>query len=191
MSGQIESIYYDFPMSADKQNLNTPIVLPRSGGDYLFNAVLQPNSSLKPRGFLILMIAIVAVSGVAGIAFMLIGAWPVLGFFGLDLALIYFAFKANYRWASLQETVRLKKDSLIIERISPSGKLQRWRFQPYWLKVYIDTPVKHDSQLVLSSHGKCLKIGEFLAPEERVELANALKGALRMLRQPEHLRDSH
>ena len=191
MSGQIESIYYDSPMSADKQNLNTQIVHPRSGGDYLFNAVLQPNSSLKPRGFLILMIAIAAVSGVAGIAFMLIGAWPVLGFFGLDLALIYFAFKANYRWASLQETVRLKKDSLIIERISPSGKLQRWRFQPYWLKVYIDTPVKHDSQLVLSSHGKYLKIGEFLAPEERVELANALKGALRMLRQPEHLRDSH
>ena len=191
MSGQIESIYYDFAMSADKQNLNNQIVHPRSGGDYLFNAVLQPNSSLKPRGFLILMTAIVAVSGVAGIAFMLIGAWPVLGFFGLDLALIYFAFKANYRWASLQETVRLKKDSLIIERISPSGKLHRWRFQPYWLKVYIDTPVKHDSQLVLSSHGKYLKIGEFLAPEERVELANALKGALRMLRQPEHLRDSY
>ena len=72
MSGQIESIYYDFPMSADKQNLNTQIVHPRSGGAYLFDAVLQPNSSLKPRGFLILMIAIAAVSGVAGIAFMLL-----------------------------------------------------------------------------------------------------------------------
>ncbi|MEC9207215.1 MAG: DUF2244 domain-containing protein, partial [Pseudomonadota bacterium] len=147
--------------------------------------------SMNHRGFLILITAIVGFLALFVFAFLLCVALPVLGFFGLDLALIYFAFKANYRWASLQETVRLKKDSLIIERISPSGKLQRWRFQPYWLKVYIDTPVKHDSQLVLSSHGKYLKIGEFLAPEERVELANALKGALRMLRQPEHLRDSH
>lgn len=178
-------------MTATKQNLDTQTEYRRSGGVYLFDAVLQPNTSLKPRGFLLLMTAIAAVSGVAGIAFVLIGAWPVLGFFGLDLALIYLAFKANYRWASLYETVRLTKDSLIIERISPSGKLQRWRFQPYWLKVHIDTPVKHDSQLVLSSHGKRLMIGAFLAPNERVELANALKGALRMLRQPEHLRDSH
>ena len=177
-------------MSADKENLNTQMENPRSSDAYLFDAVLQPNTSLKPKGFLLLMTAVAVVSGVAGFAFMLIGAWPILGFFGLDLALIYLAFKANYRWAGLHETVRLTKDSLVIERISPSGKIQRWRFQPYWLKVQIDIPVKHDSQLVLSSHGKHLKIGAFLAPDERVELANALKGALRMLRQPEHLRGS-
>ncbi len=92
--------YYDFLMSTNNPNLNTQMECPRSGDPYLFDAVLQPNTSLKPRGFLLLMIAIATVSGVAGIAFMLVGAWPVLGFFGLDLALIYFAFKANYRWAN-------------------------------------------------------------------------------------------
>ena len=137
---------------------------------------------------MLLMVAIASVSFVAGMIFMLVGAWPVLGFFGLDVAVIYLAFKANYRWARIYETVRLTSDSLLVERISPSGKVQRWRFQPYWLKVQIDRPVKHDSQLVLSSHGKRLKIGSFLSPDERVEVANALKDALTKLHRPEHLR---
>ena len=155
---------------------------------YLFDAILQPNTSLKPRGFMLLMVAIASVSFVAGMIFMLVGAWPVLGFFGLDVAVIYLAFKANYRWARIYETVRLTSDSLLVERIRPSGKVQRWRFQPYWLKVQIDQPVKHDSQLVLSSHGKRLKIGSFLSPDERVEVANALQDALTKLHRPEHLR---
>ena len=155
---------------------------------YLFDAILQPNTSLEPKGFMLLMVAIASVSFVVGMVFMVAGAWPVVGFLGLDVALIYLAFKANYRWARMYETVRLTSDSLLVERISPSGKVQRWSFQPYWLKVQIDSPVKHDSQLVLSSHGKRLKIGSFLTPDERVELAHALRDALDKLRRSEHLR---
>ena len=157
---------------------------------YLFDAILQPNTSLKPKGFMLLMVAIASVSFVVGMVFMVAGAWPVVGFLGLDVALIYLAFKANYRWARMYETVRLTSDSLLVERISPSGKVQRWSFQPYWLKVQIDTPVKHDSQLVLSSHGKRLKIGAFLTADERLELAHALQDALAKLRSPEHLREA-
>ena len=177
MSETLSAILEDVEESDDKKT-------------YLFDAILQPNTSLKPRGFMLLMVAIASVSFVAGMIFMLVGAWPVLGFFGLDVAVIYLAFKANYRWARIYETVRLTSDSLLIERISPSGRVQRWRFQPYWLKVQIDRPVKHDSQLVLSSHGKQLKIGSFLSPEERGELAKALQGALAKLRCPEHLREA-
>ena len=157
---------------------------------YLFDAILQPNTSLEPKGFMLLMVAIASVSFVVGMVFMVAGAWPVVGFLGLDVALIYLAFKANYRWARMYETVRLTSDSLLVERISPSGKVQRWSFQPYWLKVQIDTPVKHDSQLVLSSHGKRLKIGAFLTADERLELAHALQDALAKLRSPEHLREA-
>ena len=157
---------------------------------YLFDAILQPNTSLEPKGFMLLMVAIASVSLVAGMVFMIAGAWPVVGFLGLDVALIYLAFKGNYRWARMYETVRLTSDSLMVERISPSGKVQRWSFQPYWLKVQIDTPVKHDSQLVLSSHGKRLKIGAFLTADERLELAHALQDALAKLRSPEHLREA-
>lgn len=154
---------------------------------YLFDAILQPNTSLPPRGFLLLISAIAAVSFVAGMVFMLAGAWPVMGFFGLDVALIYLAFKTNYRWARMYETIRLTEDSLIVERVSPTGKVQRWRFQPYWLRVNLDSPGAHDSQLILSSHGKRLRIGAFLSPDERVEVADALSGALYKLRSPEYM----
>jgi len=157
---------------------------------YLFDAILQPHTSLSPRGFLLLMSAIASVSFVAGMAFMLAGAWPIFGFFGLDVLLIYLAFKSNYRWARMYETVRLTEDALLVERISPSGKVQRWRFQPYWLRVDIDDPVRHDSQLVISSHGKRLQIGAFLTPDERAEFADALRDALSGLRQPEHVRNA-
>ena len=157
---------------------------------YLFDAILQPNTSLEPKGFMLLMVAIASVSFVVGMVFMVAGAWPVVGFLGLDVALIFMAFKANYRWARMYETVRLTSDSLLVERISPPGKAQRWSFQPYWLKVQIDTPVKHDSQLVLSSHGKRLNIGAFLTADERLELAHALQDALAKLRSPEHPREA-
>ena len=157
---------------------------------YLFDAVLQPNASLSPRGFVLLMVAVGAVSFVAGMAFMLMGAWPVLGFFGLDVALIYLAFKANYRWARMYETLKLTEDALVVERISPSGKVQRWRFQPYWLRVDIERQASGDAQIALSSHGKRLKIGSFLSPDERLEVAEALQRALGKLREPAHLRDA-
>ena len=179
ISGLGPPVSYDFPMLENSPDDPKESSVEKN---YLFDATLQPNSSLKPQGFMILMTAITLVGFAGGIIFMLAGAWPVLGFLGLDVALIYLVFKANYRWARMYETVKLTSDSLQVERISPSGKVQRWQFQPYWLKVEIDLPVWHDSQLMLSSHGMRLKIGSFLAPEERVEVANALRDALMRLR---------
>ena len=72
------------------------------------------------------MAAIFSAAFVVGMFFMLLGAWPVLGFFGLDVAIIYLALKANYRWARIHETVRLSEDAMVVERISPSGQTQRW-----------------------------------------------------------------
>jgi uncharacterized membrane protein len=72
-----------------------------------FHAVLTPYRSLRPAGFLVLMVALGAVSFVAGILFLVAGAWPVLGFFGLDVLLVYVAFRLNYRSGRLYETVNL------------------------------------------------------------------------------------
>tara|TARA_Y100001970_G_scaffold287376_1_gene411887 strand:- start:15209 stop:15622 length:414 start_codon:yes stop_codon:yes gene_type:complete len=133
------------------------------------------------------MLTIALVSFVTGAMFVLAGAWPVLGFLSLDAVLIYFAFKANYRAARAYETIKLTREYLLVARISPSGKVQRWKFDPYWLKITIDLPVNHDTQLVLGSHGKYLEIGSFLTPREREEVARALQEQLKKLRQPERL----
>lgn len=143
-----------------------------------FEAVLHPHRSLGPRGFTILMAALGALSFVAGILFVTAGAWPVFGFFGLDVLLVYVAFRASYRSGRLSETVRLTDSALEVREIDPRGRERSWRFQSYWLQVDMADPPEHDSQLTLRSHGRGLIIGSFLSPEERVDLAKALRDAL-------------
>ena len=144
----------------------------------LFDAVLYPHRSLPPRGFALLMILISAVSFAAGLAFLLMGAWPVMGFFGLDVLLIYVAFRVSYRSGRISETLRMSRSELSIRRILPNGKMLSWSFQPYWLRVEMDDPPRHRSELTLSSHGRRLVIGAFLSPDERIEVARALRAAL-------------
>lgn len=146
--------------------------------DLLFDALLLPHRSLSPRGFLLLMALVGATSFCAGLVCFLIGAWPVVGFLGLEVALIYGAFRLNYRQARLYETVRLTRRDLTVERIGQRGDVSTWRFQPAWLQVQMDDPPRPTSQLVLRSHGRSLPIGRFLTAQERSDLAAALRAAL-------------
>jgi uncharacterized membrane protein len=148
----------------------------------IFRAVLQPHRSLPPRGFTVLMIVMGGVSLVIGTAFLLQGAWPIFGYFGLDVALLYLAFRASYKSGRMFELVELSPDILTVRRHYPQKSALTWTFQPHWLRVQIADPPSHDSQLTLSSHGRHLVVGAFLSPEERFDFAQALKRALARLR---------
>ena len=150
--------------------------------EVLFDAVLTPHRSLSPRGFLLLMLAVGGVSFGAGLAFFLVGAWPVVGFLGLDVLLIYVAFKLSYRSARIYESLRLTRADLTVRRVDAKGAERSWSFQPTWLQIEMDNPPRHDSPLELRSHGKSLAIGSFLTPHERLDLAQALRAALEQAR---------
>ncbi len=141
--------------------------------------VLHPHRSLSPRGFLILMSAIGVVSFVMGMVFLLIGAWPVMGFFGLDVALIYWAFKLNYRAGRLYETVELSPERLQLTRVHPAGKKEIFEFNPYWTRVLLseDRPDGRTS-LRLAAQGREVLFAQFLNDDEKKEFAEALTGAL-------------
>jgi uncharacterized membrane protein len=155
---------------------------PSAVSEKLFDAVLRPHRSLSPRGFVILMSLVGGVSFVAGMAFLLMGAWPVFGLFGLDVLLLWWAFRLNYRSGRLVETLQLSADALVVRRIAPSGSAQEWRFQPYWLRVRLEEPAPDENRLLLASHGRSLPIGSFLTPAERADLAFALNLALERLK---------
>ena len=148
----------------------------------LFDAILTPHRSLGASGFAILMTVVAAVNIGLGVSFMLQGAWPIFGFCGLDVLLFFVMFRLNYRSARLFERIRLLPDELIVERHDPRGRTESWSFQPYWLRIAMDDPPEHHSQLVLSSHGRSLAIGSFLSATERFDLAQALGQALRSQR---------
>jgi uncharacterized membrane protein len=145
----------------------------------IFSAKLSPYRSLSPAGFNLLMMAIVAVSFFCGLAFWLMGAWPVVGFFGLDILLIQFAFRMNYRAAKAFEEVEVTRSALTVRKVSASGRAREFGFNPYWARLEIDRqPDRLISQLSIISHGKRLAIGKFLAPNERESFAAAFSAAL-------------
>jgi uncharacterized membrane protein len=143
-----------------------------------FRAILHPHRSLGPRGFLVLMVAIGSVSFVTGMVFLAMGAWPVFGFFGLDVALVYIAFKLNYRSGRLYETVELTPAALTVTRVHPSGKRECFDFNPYWVRVFVTEGPQGRTDLRLTSHGREFSFGRFLTDDERRDFSDALSGAL-------------
>jgi uncharacterized membrane protein len=143
-----------------------------------FDAILMPHRSLPPKGFAIVMAVLALISIVVGTAFLMIGAWPVLGFFGLDVAIVYLAFRLNYRSGRLRETVTLTDSSLDVRRIQPSGDEKTWSFEPTWVRVMLEGVDTRRAKLVLRSRDLALQIGAFLPPFERKDLAQALERAL-------------
>ena len=114
-----------------------------------------------------------------GLAFWLMGAWPVVGFMGLDILLIQFAFRMNYRAARAFEEVEVTRSALTVRKVSASGRAREFGFNPYWARLVVDRqPDRLISRLSIASHGKELDIGKFLAPNERESFAAAFSAAL-------------
>ena len=145
----------------------------------IFSAVITPHRSLDRVGFLVLMGIFGAVSFIAGMAFLLDGAWPVCGFFGLDVALLYWAFRLNYRHADAYEEVKVTPSALTVRKVIHRGVSREWVLNPLWVKL---DKVVHEEygveRLLLISRGKQLAIGNFLGPDEKASFAQALGEAL-------------
>lgn len=141
--------------------------------------VLHPHRSLSPRGFLILISALGAVSFVAGLVFVAIGAWPVMGFFGLDVALVYWAFTLNYHSGRMCEVVDITPDLMTLTRIHPCGRREAFDFNPYWTRVRISAGYPDGrTSLSLAAQGREVLFGAFLTDDERHGIAEALTCAL-------------
>ena len=130
------------------------------------------------------MVAIGAISFAAGLAFLLMGAWPVFGFFGLDVALIWWAFRINFRHALAYEDVQVTATQLRIRKVDHRGAEKNWVFNPLWVKLGQEV---HDefglSRLYLVNQGRELTIASLLGPGEKADFAAALAAALAQARR--------
>ncbi len=143
-----------------------------------FRALLTPHRSLGPRGFLALMLAFGALSFATGMVFLAMGAWPVLGFLGLDVLLVYVAFRLNYRSGRRYETLELTPAQFVLTRVNPSGRRETFDCNPYWARVSLREWPDGRTALSVVARGTELKFGSFLTDDERRDLASALREAL-------------
>jgi len=150
----------------------------------LFSALLTPHRSLNRAGFLAVMAFIGVVSFAAGLAFLLMGAWPVLGFFGLDVLAIYWAFRINFRRAKASEEIRVTPSELFVRRISHRGHVMEFVLNPLWVQLDRKSHPEYGiEKLYLVSRGRRIAIGSFLSPDEKARFSNALMAALQAARR--------
>lgn len=150
----------------------------------LFSALLTPHRSLNRAGFLAVMAFVCVVSFAAGLAFLLMGAWPVLGFFGLDALAIYWAFRINFRRAKASEEILVTPSELRLRRVSHRGHVMEFVLNPLWVQLDRKTHAEFGIEnLYLVSRGRRIAIASFLTPDEKASFANALVGALHAARR--------
>jgi len=155
-----------------------------AGNDYdpqpeLFSALLTPHRSLNRTGFVVLMVFLSVVSFATGLAFLLMGAWPVFGFFGLDVLAVYWAFRVNFYRAQAIEEITITASELRVRRVSHRGHEVEWVFNPLWVQLDQKTHAEFGiEKLYLVSRGRKISVGSFLGADEKASLAKALTAAL-------------
>jgi uncharacterized membrane protein len=150
----------------------------------LFSALMRPHRSLSSRR-LVSIIGLVALSGLLlALPFVFMGYWPVAGFYGLDIALLYWAFRQNIRDGKAYEEIKLSSLELFVRKVDGKGREACWFFSPLWTRLEhdrgSDQEIRH---LHLISRGVRLSVGEYLSAEDREDFGQCLGTALRDARK--------
>ncbi|MGC6516992.1 MAG: DUF2244 domain-containing protein [Candidatus Puniceispirillaceae bacterium] len=144
---------------------------------------LWPHRSLSRRGFTILVLILAGLAFLIGLGFFLIGAWPVIGFMGLELAVLYFAFHLNYRDGKTAEQVLIHEKGVDVVTIAPNGTHKAQSFDSHWLTAELIANRGKRKTLALRHHHHHHEIGAFLPPSEKPaikDLINERLGAARL-----------
>lgn len=150
----------------------------------LFTATLRPYRSLKLEGFRLMMVLVALASVVASIPFIVLGFWPVAGFYGLDVLLLYFAFRTNFEAAKAYEEVRVSPLDVSLKKVSAKGDATEWHFNPIWTRVHRDEHAEFGiERLWLASRGQSVTVGRFLPREEMARFGDRLSDAVATARK--------
>ena len=145
-----------------------------------WSVTLTPHRSLGRRGYLMLFGFVVAANLVIAVFFLILKAWPVFGFLGLDVALVGFALKANEKSARQSERILIESDDLRLIKQGPKKATQEKSFNRRWTRVLLEYDEAREmvGRLFLVSRGERTEIASFLGADERQSLANELKSVL-------------
>jgi len=140
-----------------------------------FALVARRNNSLTSSGRFLVFAFLFVVSVGIGLAFAIVGAWLILPFAGLEMALLYLAFRDIERHAADYERVVIGGDRVTVE-LFELGRLRSHEFNRFWARVVVSPD---GSRLALASHGRELEFGRHMSDEERLAAARSLARGLR------------
>lgn len=142
------------------------------------DAVITPHRSLSPRGFLVLMAAMVGLNGALAAFFLSVGAVPIPVFLGLDVLALYVAFKVSYAAARVSEVVQVSAEAVVVHHQSGRGVRTVWRSPTAFTNVDLEDEGEHEARVRVRLSGRRLTVAAALSPPERVDFAKALRTAV-------------
>jgi uncharacterized membrane protein len=143
-----------------------------------FCVVSRRNDSLGTRWRWGLFAGLCAVSFGLGLGFAALGAWLVLPYSALEMAVLYLAFTGIERRATDWERVSVCGDRVVIER-QRAGERVRQEFNRYWARVEVEAGKSNrPPRLKLRFTGCEVPIGEELPEAERALVARDLRRLL-------------
>ncbi len=164
---------------------NSPHAMTRPSEPVLFEALCTPPRGLGRKGLLILGTGMLLGAVAIGLLFLLLGAWPVLGFMGLEVAAVFALLAVQRRWSRrAMELVVLSEGRLTISRTDARGRRREVVMDPYWARLRLEERPGRVSALRLHQRQRAVEIGTMLGEEQKRDLAEALGAALRRYREP-------
>lgn len=148
------------------------------GSTIYFDATLKPNVALSPRAFMIIMGLVGAMSFLGGMLFLSMGAFPVIGWFGLDALAIWFAFRKNFQNLKEETSVRITAEDITLEHSRPGHELKRVSLPTAFTRLSLVYPDRRPSEIRLAHGQLAYVIGRFLTPRERKSLHQAMQLAI-------------
>jgi uncharacterized membrane protein len=145
-----------------------------------WSVTLTPHRSLDGPAFKILFGWVILLNLIIAVFFYRLGAWPVFGFLGLDVALVWWAFKANTKAAERSERITITGDDLRLIKQMKAHPPTEMQFNRRWVRIVLEYDAARElvGRLLLVSSGKATEIASFLGAEERESLAAELKRAI-------------
>lgn len=147
-----------------------------------FDATLTPNQALSPRAFLIIMGLVGGMSFLGGIMFLSMGAFPVIGWFGLDALAIWYAFRKNFQNLKEETRVQITAETIRLTHARPGKAEREVRLPTAFTRLSLVHPPRRPSELRLAHGQTAYVIGRFLSPRERKSLHEAIEKAIHRAR---------
>ena len=104
--------------------------------------------------------------------------WGLIPFLLLAFLGMWYAIRRNGRNLSMSEKLWIWRDEVRVERREANGRRLRWQAEPMRVRLRIHKDAAIEDYLTLSGGGRVIELGAFLAPEERVALADEIESAL-------------
>ena len=134
-----------------------------------FEILLKPNSSLTGATRVLFLGSIFFICIVIGIGFFLAGGIMILPFAGLEIVLVYLAFKVSFNWSNQKQVIILSKEHVEV-RVDGLKEFFTWKEFRSFATFNISKDQSMEDKISFRSKGKEIYVGNFLNKEDKEKL---------------------